>query len=640
MAKGSDSHFEVKLGRIRSPSGEKRVAGFFRQVGRKARYSTKRKSAGGGRQQRRIATQFHRRVIVKVSIVKMDGRGTSAQRQHLKYIERDSAAAEGECGQLYTERGQEAQKDSFTERGQDDRHQFRVIVSPEDANQLADLKSFTRDLVSQMEHDLGTKLDWVAADHYDTGQPHTHLVIRGKRDDGTDLVMPKDYVSNGIRNRAQELVTIELGPVSEIEGRTRLARMVQHQRLTQIDRGLFGASQDGIVDVSAPAKKGQLWRKQLNRARLKHLEKMELAEPLGKGRWRIAENAPETLKRMGERGDIIKAMHRAMTGRETRLIDGTSLYDPGAENAVPIMGRIMAQGVSDDVADRAYLIVDDVDGKSRYINLGSSNRLVDFKPGMIITVQPTSREPRSSDETIGKIALQNGGRYSQVLHMEHDKSARPEFVAAHVRRLEALRRAGHVTRQSDGSWSIPSDYLERAGEYERITALSRPVSIAHLSTMPLKQLDTAMGATWLDKELMGGTVKSNASLRGFGAEIEQAKLQRRAFLFKSGILNSKNERLNRSHLAELERRDLADAGRELSREYGKPYAAAPADGRIKGIYDKPIDRPSGKYAVIERAKDFTLVPWRDVLERQKGKAVSGLILGENTSWHFGKSRQI
>ena len=640
MAKGSDNHFEVKLGRIRSASGEKRVAGFFKQVGRKARYSTKRKSSGRGPQQRRTATRFHRRVIVKVSIVKMDGRGISAQRQHLNYIERDSAAADGERGELYSERGSEVEKDTFIERGHDDRHQFRVIVSPEDATRLADLKSFTRDLVSQMEHDLGTKLDWVAADHYDTGQPHTHLIIRGKRDDGSDLVIPKDYVSKGIRERAQELVTIELGPVSEIEGRTRMARMVQQQRLTQIDRGLFRTRQDGVVDVSAPAKKGQHWRKQLERARLKHLVRMDLAEPLGKGRWRIAETAAETLERMGERGDIIKTMHRAMAGHVPRLIDGTSLYDPGAENAVPFTGKIIAQGVGDDVADRAYLVVDDMGGKSRYINLGSSDRLANFKPGMIISVQPTSREPRPSDRMIEKIASKNDGRYSQTLHMEHDKSARPEFVAAHVRRLEALRRAGHATRLSDGSWSIPSDYLARAGEYERAAALSRPVAITRLSTMSLKQLETAIGATWLDRELLDETVKGNLGLRGFGAEIEQAKLQRRNFLLKSGIFKSKNERPSRSHLAELERRDLADAGRELSREYGKPYAAAPADGRIKGIYDTSIERPSGKYAVIERAKDFTLVPWRDVLERQKGKAVSGLIRGETISWSFGRGRGV
>jgi len=636
MAKGADNHFEVKLGRIRSPSGEKRVAGFLKQVGRKASRASARRRSGGGRQQRQSGSQFHRRVIVKVSIVKMEGRGAGAQRLHLKYIERDSAAPDGERGSLYSERGQDVEAKAITERGLDDRHQFRVIVSPEDAADLADLKAFTCDLVTQMEEDLGTKLDWVAADHYDTGQPHSHLVIRGKRDDGTDLVMPRDYVSRGIRDRAQELVTIELGPVPEIEGRTRMARMVQQQRITQIDQKLLRAAKDGIVDVSAPARKGQVWRKQLDRARLKSLEKMGLAEPLGKGRWRINENTEQTLKRVGERGDIIKTMHRAMSGHGQRLIDGTSLYDPGAVGAMPVTGRILSQGVGDDVADRAYLVIDDLEGKSRYINLGSSDRLSDFKPGMIVTVQPSRSESRPSDRTIDKIASQNGGHYSQVLHMDSDRFARPEFVAAHVRRLEALRRAGHVTRHSDGSWSIPADYLNRAGEFERVSALSRPVAISSMSSLSLKQMETVMGATWLDQSMIGGD--NDGTPRGFGADVEQAKAIRRNFLFKSGILKVRSEPLSKTHLDQLERRDLANAGNDLTREFGKPYSAAPANGHVKGIYAKPIDRPSGKYAVIERAKDFTLVPWRDALERQRGKSVNGLIRGKTISWSFDRGR--
>lgn len=638
MANGSDNHFEVKLGRIRSASGEKRVTGFLKQVGRKPGRASMRRRSGGSRQQRQSGTQFHRRVIIKVRIVKMEGRGAGAQHQHLKYIERDSAAPDGERGSLYSERGQEGEAKAFTERGLDDRHQFRVIVSPEDASELADLKTFTRDLVKQMETDLGTKLDWVAADHYDTGQPHTHLVIRGKRDDGTDLIMPKDYVSKGIRERAQELVTIELGPVQEIEGRTRMARMVGQRRLTQIDRQLFRGAQDRIVDVSVPARKGQLWRNQLHRARLKSLEKMGLAEPLGEGRWRISENAEPTLKRMGERGDIIKTMHRAMAGRDQRLIDGTSLYDPGADGAKPVTGKILALGVGDDVADRAYLVIDDLDGKSRYVNLGPSDRLTDFKPDMIVTVHPANQQPRSSDRTIDQIASQNGGRYSQVLHMEADSNARPEFVAAHVRRLEAMRRAGCVERRPDGSWAVPNDYLSQAGHYERASALSRQVEITARSALSLKQMETAMGATWLDQSLISDDGEHSA--RGFGNEVERAKVMRRAFLFKSGILQSKNVQLTGTHLAELERRDLANAGQGLASEMGKPYSASPASGHIKGIYAKAIDRPSGKYAVIERAKDFTLVPWREVLERQRGKSVSGLLRGKTISWSFGRGRGV
>lgn len=638
MAKDSDNHFEVKLGRIRSASGEKRVAGFLKQVGRNASRGTAGRRPGGGGRQRQSSSQFYRRVIVKISIVKMEGRGAAAQRLHLKYIERDSATPDGERGNLYSEQGKDVETKSFAERGVDDRHQFRVIVSPEDAAELADLKAFTRDLAKQIETDLGTKLDWVAADHYDTGQPHTHLVIRGKRDDRTDLVIPKDYVSKGIRERAQGLVTIELGPVPEIDGRTRMARMVQQQRLTQIDRRLFRSAQDGIVDASAPVRKGQVWRKQLDRARLKSLEKMGLAEPLGKGRWRIQENAEPTLKRMGERGDIIKTMHRSMAGRGQRLIDGISLYDPGDDGAKPVTGKILSQGVGDDVADRSYLIIDDLDGKSRYVNLGPSDRLAEFKPGMIVTVEPARHEPRSSDRTIDKIAANNGGRYSDLLHMKADGSARPEFVAAHVRRLEALRRAGHVARHSDGSWTIPSDYLMQAGEYERASALSRPVGISSHSSLSLRQMETAIGATWLDRSLVDGEASPLA--RGFGSEVERAKALRRSFLFKSGILKNKSTQFTKAHLTELERRDLEYAGKDLARELGKPYAVSPASGQIKGFYAKAVDRPSGKYAVIERAKDFTLVPWREALERQRGKSVSGLLRGKTVSWRFGRGRGV
>lgn len=638
MAKGSDSRFEVKLGRIRSASGERRVTGFFKQVGRRAVRTGRHKRSSGGGQQRQSGSQFHRRVIVKVSIVKMDGRGAGAQRLHLKYIERDSAAREAEPGSLYSERGHEVEAKDFIESGKDDRHQFRVIVSPEDAADLADLKSFTRDLVKQMEADLGTKLDWVAADHYDTGQPHTHVVIRGKRDDGTDLVMPKDYVSKGIRQRAQELVTIELGPVKEIEGRTRIARMVGQHRLIQLDRALLRQATDGVVDISEPAKKGQSWRKTLDRARLKSLEKMGLAEPLGKGRWRLHGNAEQTLKQMGERGDIIKTMHRAMEGPDRRLIDGMSLYDPGADNAKHITGRILAQGIGDDVTDRAYLVVDGVDGKSRYVNIGPTDRLADFKPDMIITIEPANAAPRPSDRTIDKIAARNSGRYSGVLHMESDASARPEFVTAHIRRLEALRRAGHVTRQSDGSWTIPVDYLARAGAYERSSALSRPVQITPQSSLTLKQMETAIGATWLDRSMTEAAPDSPS--RGFGNDVKLAQARRRHHLFKLGILKSRTAQVTQTHLDTLERRDLVSAAEDLSREFGKPYTAAPETGRVKGIYAKAVQRASGKYAVIERAKDFTLVPWRDGLERQRGKAVSGMLRGKSISWSFGKGRGV
>jgi type IV secretory pathway VirD2 relaxase len=59
-----------------------------------------------------------------------------------------------------------------------------------------------------METDLGTKLDWIAVDHHNTGHPHTHVIVRGLLDDSRILNIAGDYIAHGVRHRAQVLVTI------------------------------------------------------------------------------------------------------------------------------------------------------------------------------------------------------------------------------------------------------------------------------------------------------------------------------------------------------------------------------------------------------------------------------------------------
>ena len=174
-----ENDFNVKLGRIFSPNGTGKFVSFAGRVRRAAQNSSR---SSGGRVKRASTSAeqlFSRRAIVKVNLVKMGGQGYAAQKLHLDYIQRDSAAREGDKGTLYSRDEVFAEADDFQERGKDDRHQFRIIVSPEDGKELGDLRSYTRGLMSQMERDLETRLDWVAANHYDTANPHTHIVIRG-----------------------------------------------------------------------------------------------------------------------------------------------------------------------------------------------------------------------------------------------------------------------------------------------------------------------------------------------------------------------------------------------------------------------------------------------------------------------------
>jgi hypothetical protein len=145
-----------------------------------------------------------RRVVVKERIVRLK-RGGKVADAHLRYLQRDGTTREGERGRLYGPQTDAVDGKELVERGREDRHQFRFIVAPKDGDRLSDLRAFSRDAMLQMAQDLGTKLDWVAVDHVNTGHPNSHIVIRGKDESGKDLVIAQDYVTDGVRLRARVL---------------------------------------------------------------------------------------------------------------------------------------------------------------------------------------------------------------------------------------------------------------------------------------------------------------------------------------------------------------------------------------------------------------------------------------------------
>src|SRR5262249_3210203 len=106
-----------------------------------------------------------RRVVIKARIVRLKV-GSRAADAHVRYLRREGTTRDDERGRLYGAETDAADGRAFTERGREDRHQFRFIVAPEDGDRLSDLRTFTRDVMRQMEEDLGTRLDWVAVDHF------------------------------------------------------------------------------------------------------------------------------------------------------------------------------------------------------------------------------------------------------------------------------------------------------------------------------------------------------------------------------------------------------------------------------------------------------------------------------------------
>jgi type IV secretory pathway VirD2 relaxase len=578
-----------------------------------------------------------RRAIIKTRLVVLHKASPQSIATHLRYIQRDGVTPEGGRGELYGAETDHADGRAFERRSQNDRHQFRFIVSPEDAVELSDLKSYTRDLMRQVEGDLGTRLDWVATDHWDTDNPHTHIVLRGRDATGHDLIIAGDYIAHGMRHRAAEIATEWLGPRTEMEIRRSLAREVEQERWTSLDRSLHRQMSDGIVDLRHQPTAGEALRDRvLLIGRLDKLRRMGLAHETTPARWVVSPHVEETLRTLGERGDIIRTMQRAFT-RERREY---SIFD--AASAEPsITGRVAAKGLSNELHDRGYVIIDGVDGRAHYVVLASKMDLSSLPTGAIVTVRSVA-EPRSADRTIA--ALAQDGHYHTTRHLEvaraEAKRGRDpdDFVQAYVRRLEALRRAGVVERVADGVWRIPPDFVERAQAYD--VGRMRGATVAVRSYLPIEQQGRAIGATWLDRQLLDRA--DSLSMTGFGANVRESLQQRERFLVEQGLAENRGDRviLARNLLATLRTRELSATASKIATETGLAYRPVADRSPVSGIYRRAVTLASGRFAMLEDGLGFSLVPWRPVIEQRLGASLRAVVRGDGVSWDLGRQRGI
>jgi hypothetical protein len=202
-----------------------------------------------------------------------------------------------------------------------------------------------------------------------------------------------------------------------------------------------------------------------------------------------------------------------------------------------------------------------------------------------------------------------------------------------------MRRQGLVERSASDDWSVGADHLERATRFEAAQRSRNPVRITLLSWQSLDELPGASGATWFDRQLVARSPEVIASI-GPGSEFEGALRLRRQWLLEQGLAREQGGRIAyvRNLLQTLERRELAEVGVRLARETGLDYTETKPGDRVTGTYRRMLTLSSGRFALIERARDFSLVPWRPVLDRAKGQAVTGVVGGEGISWSIGQKR--
>ena len=576
-----------------------------------------------------------RRVMVKTRIVSLKRAGPRSIATHLRYIERDGVTADGTPASAYGADLDAVDTREFASRCREDRHQFRFIVSPEDGVEIADLKDFTRELMTHIERDLGTKLEWVAVDHWDTDNPHTHVVLRGKDSGKKDLVIDREYITHGMRARATEVADSWLGPRTEREIQESLNREIDQERWTRIDRAIQVKLIDGIIDLrqrqGSPAT--QVERNHMV-GRLQHLERMGLAEESSTSVWSVNPQAEPVLRAMGERGDIIRTMQRAFSNERRDF----NIVDPARPGA-PIVGRIAAKGLADELQDRRYLIIDGIDSRAYYIVLPGQTDEVELPIGAIVEVRANDRL-RPADQTISKLA--DNGVYRTAKHLEvayrrPTSGLRPEVVVeAHERRLEALRRAGIVERVEAGVWRVPADLAQRGLAHDIRRQGSVDLNI--LSTLPIDRQVRAIGATWLDQHLMGEGPDSVG--HAFGEEVRKAMRQRLAFLLEQGLAERQENQvtLKPNLLSTLRDRELAAVGKSIAADTHLAYRKMRDGESVRGVYRRSLDLASGRFAMLDDGVGFSLVPWRPVMAEHLGRELRGIAVGSNISWDFSRTR--
>ncbi|MGH6755364.1 MAG: DUF3363 domain-containing protein, partial [Bradyrhizobium sp.] len=365
-----------------------------------------------------------------------------------------------------------------------------------------------------LETKLGTRLDWLAVDHWDTDNPHTHVLVRGRRPDGPDLFIPSRMISHGIRDQAQEIVTRVLGPRQAIDLLRERSRDIAAKSVTPLDNELVAAiGRDGLVRATRPDLA----------ARLEQLERWDLAarERLG---WRLHSGLLKDLSALSERADVEHAVEKSLR----RPIKEPLL----AANAnSPEWGRVVHASIA-EFGDSFLAVIETGHGELRYARFEKSDDLAvltDVAPGAIVAFNPAVASTRPSDEVVARISGVTGGLYSVKLHAAQEPGVSEGLLQANVRRLEAMRRTGLIVRSPDGVFETGRDHLDRALAFEGRLLRRYPVTARVTSYWALGEQVGAWGPTHLDRVLAGEAAAPSGEGR-FARDFTNAMQQRRLFL--------------------------------------------------------------------------------------------------------------
>jgi hypothetical protein len=652
-----ENEFELRLGKLltdQAPRRLKAVRAAVRQATRRPRASGPKPRqpvirahfAPGSKARARPMSATSRRVVVKVRYVANAGGKAAPLRAHVSYLSREMADRDRSPAAAVEEQGKDptraidylSREDlagnanypffdgansnvaarAVTQSWVGDPRHFRMIVSAEDGEALGDLKPFIRELMAGLEAKLGTKLEWLAVNHHDTDNPHTHVLIRGRRPDGQEPFIPSRLISSGIREQAQEIVTRVLGPRLAVDLERERFRDINLKTPTPLDRELLAAARSGPF---LPGRADLV-------ARLERLEGWDLATR-GTDGWRLAPGLVGRLREMAEHEDVARAIPPMLRGREPQLLLTT-------DRSASVMGELLYVGRTDEFGDRFVAIIETGAGELRYAKFERPQDLAilaDIQPGAIVAFEPNQPALRPSDIAIARVADRTGGFYSIESHARLEPYADRRVMEANVRRLENMRRLGLVQRASNGEFHV-GDHLSNALAFEERLVRRAPFSAQVASYWSLGEQIDALGPTHLDRVLAGeagGPIGQGRIAHDF----EHALQQRRLFLIEQGWMGDDQPTLSKQALQRMAVLELSAQAKGLSEELGVPVLTYNAH-RVSGIYARRIDLAQGRMALILGEKQANLVPWRPALERFAGQQVEGVMRAQGLSWSLSR----
>ncbi|MFH1159254.1 MAG: DUF3363 domain-containing protein [Pseudomonadota bacterium] len=597
---------------------------------------------------------FGQRVVVKIRYVKhkakfaqalagaegvgkgrAGGGGASSLRSHVRYISRGAAGKDGEKAVLFNavEAGVEA--GAFVAVCEHDRHHWRFIISPENGHQIEDFQGYVRGIMGKVEEDLGTKLEWVSAVHYDTDDIHAHVIVRGRNDSGQDLVIGQDYIKEGIRRRAQEIATELLGERSLKEIQKSLEAEVNALRSTSLDRFIEKqASQEHVIDVRKKQNFDKsLFYEGLIKGRLRYLASAGLAKEEPSGVFTLKEDYKQALAQVSEKNDVIKRLYKSGV---TTGLDDLSLYSLKGGEGRGVEGRVVGKGLHDEMTDRQYIVVKDVAAKLHYVPVLESERYHQLRAGSLVRVSPGDQSTGKADHNIRQMAEKNRGIYDPEQHRAHIEKHmsfiaaenRPKYLESHQVRLATLEKNGIVKALGKGRYEIPADVVERGAEVTReINAREKKrfyPKLDVLSVKPPERLVSSSKKTWLDKELFQ-QAKGTPSLSSYDEATTKALESRKAWLVQQdlGVIQSNGTfALRDGALKKLDRMEVYAAGEKLAGKLGLRFSDEMVREGKAMRFEGHVQLETGIWAVVSKGRSLHLAPVEEQPKAGYGQQVT------------------